>query len=185
MNEIECGSASQASDDAGRAIESAELTPAQLAEAKEYGRLALHCDLADKLLDVCFLAVMAFLGAVPLDAWLARFVYSDTLRLVCFFLLITAGHAILSFPLSLYAGHVLVISGVVLGAGAWQVFLETPLLWAIAAAGSLCEERFILAPRFGQSYDDLRRRTALLLPRWAWALWVLLYLSVAWRVFSG
>ena len=85
----------------------------------------------------------------------------------------------------LYAGHVLVISGVVLGAGAWQVFLETPLLWAIAAAGSLCEERFILAPRFGQSYDDLRRRTALLLPRWAWALWGLLYLSVARRVWSG
>jgi protein-S-isoprenylcysteine O-methyltransferase Ste14 len=85
----------------------------------------------------------------------------------------------------LYVSLVLMISGMVLGFGARQVFLETPLLWAIAAAGSFCEERFILTPRFGQSYHDLRRRTAFLLPTWAWALWGLLYLSVAWRVWSG
>jgi STE24 endopeptidase len=88
----------------GRA-DAAEMTPAQLAEAKEYGRLSLVCDLADKGLDVAFLAVVAFAIAVPLDALLARFLPSDTLRLVALFLLITLGHVAISFPLSLYAGY--------------------------------------------------------------------------------
>ena len=51
-----------------RAPDAAEMTPDQLAEAKEYGRASLYCDLADKALDVGYLAVMAFVLAVPLDA---------------------------------------------------------------------------------------------------------------------
>jgi protein-S-isoprenylcysteine O-methyltransferase Ste14 len=84
----------------------------------------------------------------------------------------------------LYVSLVLMISGMVLCFGARQVFLETPLLWGIAAAGSFCEERFILAPRFGQGYDDFRRRSAFLLPIWAWAVWALLYLAAALHLFD-
>jgi STE24 endopeptidase len=85
--------------------ESAEMTPAQLAEAKEYGQRALVCDLADKVLDVAFLTVMAFLVAVPLDAWLSEFIPSLTLRLAAIFGITTLGHMAVSFPLSFYAGY--------------------------------------------------------------------------------
>jgi STE24 endopeptidase len=83
------------------------MTPEQLAEAKEYGRKSLLCDLADKGLDVGFLAVMALVFAVPLDATLARFIPSDALRLAAIFLVTTLAHMAVSFPLSLYSGHVL------------------------------------------------------------------------------
>jgi STE24 endopeptidase len=89
------------------AADAAEMTPEQLAEAKEYGRLSLVCDLADKGLDVAFLAVMAFVFAVPLTAWLARFVSSDTVQLAVLFLVITLLHVAVSFPLSVYAGYFL------------------------------------------------------------------------------
>ena len=46
------------------------MTDAELAEAKRYGRLELACSLADKAIDVAYLAVAAFLLAGPLDAWL-------------------------------------------------------------------------------------------------------------------
>ncbi len=48
----------------------AGMTPQQLAEAKHYGRLELACGLADKLLDLVYLAAVAILLARPLDAWL-------------------------------------------------------------------------------------------------------------------
>ncbi len=88
-------------------VDSAEMTPEQLAEAKEYGRRSLVCDLADKALDAGFLAVMAFALAVPLDTYLAGFMHWATLRLICIFLITTALHVAVSFPLSFYAGHVL------------------------------------------------------------------------------
>ena len=83
------------------------MTPEQLAEAKEYGRASLYCDLADKALDVAYLSVTAFVLAVPLDAYLARFVEADTLRLLLIFVVITLGHVAVSFPLSLFAGYTL------------------------------------------------------------------------------
>jgi len=82
----------------------------QLAEAKQYGRRDLVYSLADKAVDVVYLGVAAFLLAQPIDrwlggwAWLGRF---ETLRLVALFLVVTAGHIVVSFPLSFYAGHVL------------------------------------------------------------------------------
>jgi len=87
--------------------EPAEMTAEQLAEAKEYGQRSLVCDLADKVLDVAFLTVMAFLVAVPLDAWLAEPVSSFTLRLAAIFAITTLAHMALSFPLSLYSGYTL------------------------------------------------------------------------------
>lgn len=83
------------------------MTGDELAEAKQYGRLALVCDLADKGLDVAVLAVMALVLAVPLDRWLGEWIASDTLRLLALLLIVTLVHAAISFPLSYYAGHVL------------------------------------------------------------------------------
>ncbi len=37
------------------------MTPEQLAEAREYGRLELICDLADKALDLAYLAAFTAL----------------------------------------------------------------------------------------------------------------------------
>jgi STE24 endopeptidase len=88
-------------------LDASEMTPAQLAEAKEYGRLELYCELADKALNVGFLAVFAFFFAMPLDKWLAGWFESETLRLACIFLILTGAHLGLSFPLSFYGGHVL------------------------------------------------------------------------------
>ena len=87
--------------------EPAEMTAEQLAEAKEYGQRSLVCDLADKVLDVAFLTVMALLVAVPLDAWLAERIPAFTLRLAGIFAITTLAHMALSFPLSLYAGYTL------------------------------------------------------------------------------
>lgn len=99
----EAASADIASADA----EPAEMTTEQLAEAKEYGQRSLVCDLADKVLDVAFLTVMAFLVAVPLDAWLVESIPSFTLRLAAIFAITMLAHMALSFPLSLYAGYTL------------------------------------------------------------------------------
>ncbi len=83
------------------------MTPEQLAEAQRYGRLSLYCDLADKALDVGFLAVAAFVLAAPLDRWLAGYIAGDTLRLMAIFAIVTFAHMAISFPLSYYAGHTL------------------------------------------------------------------------------
>ena len=90
--------------------DSAGMTEEQLAEAKQYGRRDLVCYLADKAIDVVYLGVAAFLLAGPIDRWLAGWTWLEeieTLRLVALFLVVTAGHIAVSFPLSLYAGHVL------------------------------------------------------------------------------
>ena len=86
------------------------MTDAELAEAKRYGRLELACDLGDKAIDVAYLAVAAFLLARPLDAWLQThpvLAGNWSLRLAVLFLVIMAIHLLLSFPLSFYSGHVL------------------------------------------------------------------------------
>ncbi len=71
------------------------MTDAELAEAKRYGRLDLACALADKAIDVAYLAVAAFLLARPLDAWLQthRLLAGNwSLRLAVLLLLIMAIH---------------------------------------------------------------------------------------------
>src|SRR5690606_31269893 len=86
-----------------------EMTPAQLAEARAYGRIDLYCDLADRALDVAFLAVAAFVLAIPLDAWLGGFaLLADhaTLRLLALFAIVTLLHLAISLPLSFYSGYV-------------------------------------------------------------------------------
>jgi STE24 endopeptidase len=91
----------------GAAEPAAAMTAEQLAEAKQYGRLQLWCDLADKAIDVGFLTLMTIAIAVPLDRWLAGFVAAPTARLAIIFLITTGLHLAISFPLSLFAGHTL------------------------------------------------------------------------------
>ena len=85
------------------------MTERQLAEAKEYGRKELTCGLADKALDLAFLAVMATIAARPLDQWLSGWsiLQPPWTRLAALFLLLTLVHIGLSFPLSFYSGHLL------------------------------------------------------------------------------
>ncbi|MEX2138250.1 MAG: M48 family metallopeptidase [Pirellulales bacterium] len=81
------------------------MTPGELAEAREYGRLELACDLADKALDLTYLAAFTFLWAIAADAWLAGWIDRDWLRWAAMFLVVTLGHLLVSFPLSFYASH--------------------------------------------------------------------------------
>jgi STE24 endopeptidase len=84
------------------------MTPAQLAEAKEYGHRQLIYTLLDKVLDVAVLAIMALLVAKPFDAWLmAAGVENVWLRLACIYLGTLGVHEIVSFPLSFFAGYLL------------------------------------------------------------------------------
>lgn len=83
-----------------------EMTPAELAEAKRYGRTHRNLSLADKALDLIYLGAMAFLVAVPLDRALAGPIPSYTLRLGVLYLIVMLLHECLSFPLSYYAGYV-------------------------------------------------------------------------------
>ena len=77
---------------ASHASRAAEMTAEQLAEAKRYGRQKLICELAGRLLNLLFLATMAFLVARPLDAALAGLVARDSLRLVALFVITVALH---------------------------------------------------------------------------------------------
>ena len=139
-----------------------EMTPEQLAEAKRYGRAQLWCDLADKGLDLTYLAVAALVLARPLDAWLSGsplLARVDTLRLAALYLVVFALHVVVSFPLSFFTGHVLehrhgmstqsfrqwlVRYGKRLGLGAalalamfvalfWVIWLCGPYWWLVAA----------------------------------------------------
>jgi len=86
------------------------MTDTELAEAKRYGRLDLACALIDKAIDVTYLTVAAFLLASPLDAWLHNstlLAENWSLRLCSLLLILTAIHIAVSFPLSLYSGHIL------------------------------------------------------------------------------
>lgn len=90
------------------------MTGAELAEAKQYGRLDLWCALADKAVDVACLAVAAFLLAGPIDRWLQSWPWlvgdsslHASLRLAALFLAVMAINMVASFPISFYSGHVL------------------------------------------------------------------------------
>jgi STE24 endopeptidase len=90
--------------------DAAGMTDMELAEAKSYGRRELACALGDKIIDVAYLSAATFLLAHPLNAWLKSYPLLEgnwTLRLTALFLAIVGLHIVVSFPLSLYSGHVL------------------------------------------------------------------------------
>src|SRR5690242_4878858 len=84
-----------------------EMTAEQLAEAKRYGKLRLGFELADKLLDVVLLAIIALMFARSLDSALERHIAGSVPRLVIVFLIVTGIHICLSYPLDWYGSFVL------------------------------------------------------------------------------
>lgn len=96
----------------GTATEDAagELSPAEQAEARRYGRISLALTLVDLAVDVFYLGVMAFLFARPIDAWLASHEWlagpQSQLRLLALFGVVFVLHVLVSLPLSFYSGYV-------------------------------------------------------------------------------
>jgi len=157
-------------------VDSAGMTDEELAEAKRYGRYDLICTLADKGLDLVYLAAVALLAAGPIDAWLKGHLPADSslhmsLRLLAMFLIVIAGHVCVSFPLSCYSGHVLehrfglstqtfggwlwryakrnalaVGFGLVLVLGLYWLIWITGPIWWLVAAGAF----FVLSVLLGQ-----------------------------------
>ena len=83
------------------------MTSDELAEAKEYGKLDLLCDLADRAIDLVYLGTMAFVFATGVEAWLRDsplLADNDSLRLGAMFLVTIGLHICVSFPLSFYSG---------------------------------------------------------------------------------
>lgn len=96
--------------DSGRDTFAGELSPAEQAEARQYGRLSLRLTLADMAIDVVYLALAAFVLARPVDAWLAGFPLlagaKSLLRLLALFGIVIGLHILVSLPLSYYSGFV-------------------------------------------------------------------------------
>ncbi len=132
-----------------------EMTPEQLAEAKRYGRQGLVCDLADRAVDIVYLGIMALVLAPTIDAWLRGWpLLADrwTLRLAVMYLIVFGAHLAVSFPLSLYSGHVLEhrygLSNQTCGAWLWryakrmtlgaalELAMYVGLFWLIWTTGS-------------------------------------------------
>ncbi len=86
---------------------SADMTDAELAEAKRYGQMELVCTLADKAVDLIYLGIAAFLLAKPIDHWLSAFSWfkHDSPRLLGLFAAVTLLHIAVSFPVSFYSGY--------------------------------------------------------------------------------
>jgi STE24 endopeptidase len=162
------GTASTLSTDGN---ESATMTPEQLAEAQRYGQRKLWASLADQALDLLILGVLALVFARSLDAWLASFISSASLRLVALFVLITAIHGVLGLPLVFYSGYVLehqfglsrqsagrwlwrqakqfslmLLLGAVLLLGLYWLIWTTGPYWWLAAAGAF----FVVSVVLGQ-----------------------------------
>jgi STE24 endopeptidase len=133
----------------------AEMTDAELAEAKQYGRLSLACTLADKAVDLIYLGAAAFLLAKPIDFWLSQYSWlarSSSLRLLALFATITLLHMAVSFPISFTAGyrleHRFNLSTLSFGGWLWRYFkrnllglafgmvLMLGLYWLIWTVGS-------------------------------------------------
>jgi len=86
------------------------MTDQELAEAKQYGRESLACDLIDRLVDFAYLFVFAIVFARPVDTWLSQWSLLrdyDSFRLVALLLITIGCHILISFPISLYSGFVL------------------------------------------------------------------------------
>ncbi len=121
-------------DDAASSSES--MTPEQLAESKQYGRRELQCTLLDMLIDIVYLAVMAFLAATVVDRWLRTWAILDNewLRLASMYLITMALHYVVSFPLSVYSGFILEhqyqMSRQSLGRWLWRYMLQNLLVLA-------------------------------------------------------
>ncbi len=86
------------------------MTPIQLEEARAIGRRELIASLLGRALDFVYLVTVVVLIAHPDSEymrWLATLSTSSTMQLILLTTTITTGNLLISFPLSLYAGHIL------------------------------------------------------------------------------
>jgi len=152
-----------------------EMSPAERAEARRYGRISLACTLADIAIDVLFLAFAAFVLARPLDSWLAGYGLlsgpRSFLRLFALFGVVYVLHLLVSVPLSFYSGYVVehrfglskqsvrrwirnlllsnalaVLFGVVMYGGLFALMWYTGRYWWLIAAGAF----FVISVILGQ-----------------------------------
>jgi STE24 endopeptidase len=141
-----------------------ELSPAEQAEARRYGRVSLVLSLADMALDVVYLGLAALVFARHVDAWLASYPTlageKSILRLVALFGVVIGIHILVSLPLSFYSGFVIehrfklsnqslgrwtmnwlkrnvfgILLGVVLYVGLYWMIWHTGHYWWLIAAG--------------------------------------------------
>jgi STE24 endopeptidase len=99
-------------------------------------------------LDLTYLAVMAFLFARPLDAWLARFPAlageQSMLRLIALFCIVMLLHMLVSLPLSFYSNYVVehqfglstLALGLALNIGLFWIIWHTGAYWWLIAAAA-------------------------------------------------
>ena len=87
-------------------LEAKEMTPEQLAEAEQYGRIDLACSLADRAIDLVYLGCAAFFLARPIDGWLVQYIASDALRVAALMTIVVALHTLVSLPFSYYSSYV-------------------------------------------------------------------------------
>ncbi len=83
----------------------------------------------------------------------------------------------------IYLSHFLLIGGAALACGAHKVYLETPIVLAMAAIGGKYEESRRLAPLFGRTFEQYRTKTHFLLPVWGWVALGFIYSLMAFHVF--
>ena len=91
-------------------VASAEMTPTQLAEAKELGRRELRVSLLGRGVDLVYFVIAAAWIAAPdspFAEWLAGISTSQTIQLVLLTLMLLVGDFLVSLPLSFYGGHLL------------------------------------------------------------------------------
>lgn len=86
------------------AAEPAELTPAQLAEARDYHRRKLIISLIDMALGLVVLAALA-LGARSIDGQLAAWLPGPLVRLLAMYGILFVAHLVVSFPLDWYSDY--------------------------------------------------------------------------------
>ncbi|MDO4424747.1 MAG: M48 family metallopeptidase [Planctomycetia bacterium] len=91
------------------------MSPEQLAESREYGRISLRYSLLDRAVDLLFLGLMAFLFTKPLIGWLVQVfpflsgsgVFPTIGLTAALMTCLTFLHAVISFPLSFFNGWVI------------------------------------------------------------------------------
>jgi STE24 endopeptidase len=153
----------------------AEQSPAERAEARRYSHISLACTLADMAIDLVYLALMAFVFARPLDAWLQTFPAlageQSMLRLLALFGIVIGLHILVSVSLSFYSGYVVehqfglstqsvrrwlrnwalsnmltVLLGAALNAGLFWIIWNTGQYWWLIAAAAF----FVVSVVLGQ-----------------------------------
>ncbi len=125
-------------DDGSAAAEA--MTSQELSESQAYGKRELLCTLLDMVIDVVYLAAMAFVFAVAIDRGLQTYTVLESpwMRLPALYLITMMVHYLVSFPLSVYSGFILEhryqMSRQSFGRWLWRYLLQNALMVAFGLA---------------------------------------------------